>query len=163
MVTGRNATLAVMSSPVFPRATFQHDDEPIGSLTCPAWAQIRPVCSACAVISEVPGPLFPPEFPAGRRLSAAPPRGIRGGQPDTSSTTPAQRVAEVLRRAARIEPQWVHSPVDHQLHLLTAHGAALAAATGYAHAACGHRMDAGRITLTEPSGSPTPNHPDRTA
>lgn len=40
MVTGRDATLAVMSSAVFARSAFQHDDEPIGSLICPACAQI---------------------------------------------------------------------------------------------------------------------------
>lgn len=40
MVTDREATLAVMSSAVSARTTFQHDDEPIGSLICPACAQI---------------------------------------------------------------------------------------------------------------------------
>jgi hypothetical protein len=40
MVTDREATLAVMSSAVSARTAFQHDDEPIGSLICPACAQI---------------------------------------------------------------------------------------------------------------------------
>ena len=47
----------------------------------------RPTCSSCSVITAVPPPQFPHKFPAGRRSSAAPPRGVPGGQPDPNPGT----------------------------------------------------------------------------
>jgi hypothetical protein len=90
MVTGRDATLAGMSSAVFARSAFQHDDEPIGSLICPACVQI-------VARSE----LIPDRPRVERRRSAAPRgRSIPApGDPATEVEALAALLAEVVELA----------------------------------------------------------------
>lgn len=91
MVTRCNAILAVMSSAVFPRAAFQHDDEePIGSMICPACAQIR---AAHELIPDRPrAERRPSETPRGRSVPAP-------GDPATEVEALAALLAEVVELA----------------------------------------------------------------
>lgn len=120
--------------PAGPLGPSRHD-EPRNQLT---------VCPTCALISIQAGePLFPLEFPAGRRLSASAPS-VPGDQPDP---TPVERVAAVLAKAGTHlpPPRWVQSLLTDRQHVLTAHGVAQAAADGRVHAVCGYRMDTDQI------------------